>query len=64
MILQIAKLTSKFSTYDRPKFGVKFSLTLHRPAMPFGNRKKHIVEDLFGSVLSKFKNIPHRKPKI
>jgi len=27
----------------------------HRPAMPFGNRKKNIIEDLFTSVLSQFK---------
>jgi len=30
-------------------------LTLYRPAMPFGNRKKNILEDLFSSVLSQFK---------
>jgi len=27
---------------------------LPRPAMPFGNRKKNILEDLFSSILSKF----------
>jgi len=27
----------------------------YRPAMPFGNRKQNIVEDLFGSVLAQFK---------
>jgi len=26
--------------------------------MPFGNRKKNILEDLFGSVLSQFKKHP------
>jgi len=30
-------------------------LTHYRPAMPFGNRKKHILEDLFSLVLSQFK---------
>ena len=32
-------------------------LTLYCPAMPFGNRKKNILEDLFSSVLSNLKNI-------
>jgi len=31
------------------------ALTHDRPAMPFGNRKKNILEDLFSSVLSQFK---------
>jgi len=31
------------------------SLTHYRPAMPFGNRKKNILEDLLSSVLSQFK---------
>jgi len=31
------------------------SLTHYRPAMPFGKRKKNILEDLFSSVLSLFK---------
>jgi len=29
-----------------------FCLTHYRPAMPFGNREKFILEDLFSSVLS------------
>jgi len=32
----------------------KHKLTLYRPAMPLGNRKKYF-EDLFSSVLSQFK---------
>jgi len=30
-------------------------LTHYRPAMPFGNRKKNILEDLFSSALSQFR---------
>ena len=30
-------------------------LTRYRPAMPFGKRKKNILEYLFSSVLSQFK---------
>ena len=30
-------------------------LTHYRPAMPFGNRKKNILEDVFSSALSQFK---------
>jgi len=30
-------------------------ITLYRPAMPFGNRKKYIFGDLFSAVLSQFK---------
>jgi len=33
------------------------SLTLYRPAMPFGNTKKNVFEDLSSSVLSQFKKI-------
>jgi len=29
-------------------------LNHYRPAMPFGNRKKNILEDLFSSALSQF----------
>jgi len=29
--------------------------TLYRSAMPFGNKKKNILEDLFSSVLSQFR---------
>jgi len=36
----------------------KVSLTLYHPAMPFGNRKKNILEDLFSSLLSQFKKYP------
>jgi len=31
------------------------ALTHYRPAMPFGNRKKNILQDLFSLVLSQFK---------
>jgi len=30
-------------------------LTHYRPTMPFGDRKKNILEDLFSSVLSQLK---------
>jgi len=30
-------------------------LTHFRPAIPFGNRKKNILDDLFSSLLSQFK---------
>jgi len=33
----------------------KASITHYRPAMPFGKKKKNILEDLFTSVLSQFK---------
>ena len=36
------------------RFDLRTTLTHYRLAMPFGNRK-HILEDLFRSVLSKFK---------
>jgi len=32
--------------------------------MPYGNRKKNILEDLFSSVLLQFKNINPQKPEI
>jgi len=39
-------------------------LTPYRPAMPFGNRKKNIPEDLFSSELLQFKKYhPSRNPK-
>jgi len=34
------------------------TLAHYRPAMPFGNRKKNILENLFSSVLSQFKYHP------
>jgi len=34
-------------------------LTHYRPAMPFGNRKKIILEDLFSSALYEFKKYRH-----
>jgi len=39
-------------------FFLFLTLTLYHPAMPFGNRKKNILEDLFSSVLSQFKKYP------
>jgi len=36
-------------------FRPKSALTHYHPAMPFGNPKKDILEDLFSSVLSQFK---------
>jgi len=37
------------------KGGMDFILTHYRPAMPFGRRKKNILEHLFTLVLSQFK---------
>jgi len=31
------------------------TLTHYRPTMPFGNRKKNILDDVFSAVLSQFK---------
>jgi len=45
-------------------FGAMFSLnylTHYRPAMPFGNRKKYILADIFSSALSQFKIYHHSK---
>jgi len=65
-----------WSTYSEARLDViKVNLTnavLHRyptanplPAMPFGNRKKNVLEDLPSSVLSLFKKIsPLWKPEI
>jgi len=39
------------------------ALTHHRPGMPFGNRKKNILEDLFSSVLSQFKKYHHLRTR-
>ena len=55
----VAALTDlKFGVYDSyPKMmsdRASSDLTHYRPAMPFGNRKKNILEDLFSSVFSKF----------
>jgi len=44
------------STVGKPQKH-NFFLTRYRPAMPFGNRKKNILEDLLISVLSQFQNI-------
>ena len=38
---------------ERTETNLMHFLTLYRPAMPLGNRKK--IEDLFSSVLSQFK---------
>jgi len=35
------------------------SLNHNHPALPFGNRKKNILEDLFSSVLPQFKKKYH-----
>jgi len=33
---------------------IDLQLTHYRPALPFGNKKKNILQDLFSSVLSQF----------
>jgi len=49
----------RVSTYSKKSSSRKMQrrafLTHYRPAMPFGKRKKNILEDLFSSVLSQFK---------
>ena len=44
--LALLKISSKFTL---------LSLTHYRPAKPFGNRKKNILEDLFSLILLKFR---------
>jgi len=45
-----------FPVYTKQNF--KLSLTLCRPAMRFGNRKKNILEDISLQYCRNLKNIP------